>query len=158
MHDLLSLGRNTNGTTDANDQCELGHGRDVESTLNLRLATVGNGGLVGGLVFRGVLFGGCYGILLVLALLLLGLVGGLLGLIGDLGLGGLLLEDGFGNGGRHGEIVIEQRMLGDGSIVDGPQKIAAAERESAGEDMTFNQFLGRKVTAYLSSASDRLNK
>ena len=103
LHDLLGLGRNSNGTTDTDDQGNLGHGRDVESTLSLGLTTVGDSGLIGGLVLSGILLGRSDGVLLVLTLLLLGLVRGLLGLRGDLGLGGLLLENGFGNLGSHGE-------------------------------------------------------
>ena len=106
LHNLLGLGRNSNGTPDTNDQGELGHGGHEESTLCLGLTTVGNCRLLGGLVFGGVLLGGSDRILLVLALLLPGFVGRLLGLLCNFGLGGLLLQDGFGDLGRHGNILI----------------------------------------------------
>ena len=93
LHNLLCLGRDSNGTPDTNDQGKLWHGRYVEPTRGLGLTAVGNSGGIGGLVFSIVLFGGSDGVLLVLTLLLLGFVGCLLGLLGKLCLGGLLLED-----------------------------------------------------------------
>jgi len=97
LHDLLGLGRNSNSTPNANNQSELGHGRNVEPTLCLRLATVGNRGLLCGLVLGTVLLSGSNGILLILTLLLLGVVRGLLRLLGELGLGSLLLEHRLGD-------------------------------------------------------------
>jgi len=101
LHDLLGLGGDTDGTSDTDDQGNLGHGRDEESTSSLGLTAVGDSGLIGGLVLSGVLFSGSNGVLLVLTLLLLGIVRGLLGLISELALCGLLLEDGFGDLGCH---------------------------------------------------------
>jgi len=106
LHDLLGLGRDSNGTSDTDDKSNLGLGGDVESTLGLGLTTVGNSGIVGGLVLSSVLLGGGDGILLVLTLLLLSLVGSLLGLVSNLSLSGLLLENGFGNLACHFLIVL----------------------------------------------------
>jgi len=103
LHDLLGLGRHADGTPNTDDQGEFGHGRDVEPALSLGLAAVGNGGVIGGLVFCGVLLRGSDGILLVLALLLLRLVRGLLRLSGDFGLRSLLFEDRFRDLECHGE-------------------------------------------------------
>ena len=97
LHNLLGLGRDSDGTSDTDNKSNLGPSWDVESTLGLGLTAVGNSSIVGSLVLSSVLLGGSDGILLVLALLLPGIVGSLLGLHGDLGLSGLLLEDGFGD-------------------------------------------------------------
>lgn len=93
LHDLLRLGRDSNGTSDTDDQGNFGQSRDKKSTLSLGLATVGNGSVIGSFVFSVVLFRGSDGVLLILTLLLLGFVRSLLGLRGKLGLSGLLLED-----------------------------------------------------------------
>jgi len=86
LHDLLGLGRDSDGTPDTDNKSNLGLGRDVETTLGLGIAAVGNGGLIGSLVLSSVLLSGSNGILLVLTLLLPGIVGSLLGLFGNLGL------------------------------------------------------------------------
>ena len=95
LHDLLCLRRDTDDSANTDDEGDLRLGGDVESTLGLGLAAVGDGGLISGLVFSGILLGGGDGVLLILALLLLGLVAGLLGLLGELGLSRLLLQNGF---------------------------------------------------------------
>ena len=91
LHDLLRLRRDTDNSANTDDEGDLRLGGNVESALGLSLSAVGDGGLVSGLVFGGVLLGCGDGVLLVLALLLLGLIAGLLGLLGDLGLSRLLL-------------------------------------------------------------------
>ena len=101
LHDLLGLGRDTDSTPDTDDQGDLGHRGDKKSTLSLSFAPAGDGRVVGGLVLGSVLFSVGDGIFLILTLLLPGIVGSLLGLSGELGLGGLLLENGFGDLGCH---------------------------------------------------------
>jgi len=106
LHDLLGLGRDSDGTSDTDNKGNLGLSGDVESTLSLGLTTVGNSGIVGSLVLSSVLLGGGDSILLVLTLLLLSIVGSLLGLVSNLSLSGLLLENGFGNLACHFLIVL----------------------------------------------------
>lgn len=96
LEDLLGLGADADDTADADDEGDLGLGGDVEATLGLGLAAVGNGGLLLGLVLGLVLLGvGDEGLLVGLLLGAGGLGLGKGGL-GDLGLGGLLLENGLG--------------------------------------------------------------
>ena len=102
LHNLLGLGRNANGTADTDDEGKLGHSGDIESSLGLGLTTVGYSSFISSLVFGSILLSLGDGIFLVLTLLLTGLVGCLLGLLSELGLSGLLLEDGFGDLGSHG--------------------------------------------------------
>ena len=102
LHNLLGLGRDTDGTADTNDESKLRHRRDIEPALGFGLTAVGYSSFISSLVFGSILLGLSDGIFLVLTLLLTGLIRCLLGLLCELGLGGLFLEDGFGDLGSHG--------------------------------------------------------
>ena len=100
LHDLLGLGGNSDNTADSDNQSDLRLGRDEEASVGLGLAAVGDGGLLGSLVFLIVLLG--------VGDELFGIGGGLFGSSrgggggssGQLLLSGLLLKDGFR--GLHG--------------------------------------------------------
>mmetsp|Transcript_40798 Transcript_40798/g.122908 ORF Transcript_40798/g.122908 Transcript_40798/m.122908 type:complete len:258 (-) Transcript_40798:85-858(-) len=95
LHNLLGLGRDTDDTANTDNERQLRLGRHVEATSGLCLTTVSDSLLVRSFVLSLILSGGLQCVLLIRLLLLLGCLGRFQRHLGELGLSGLLLENGF---------------------------------------------------------------
>jgi hypothetical protein len=100
LHNLLGLGGDSDGTANTDDKTKLGLGRDVESSVDLGLAAVVDGLLFCLLEFRIVLLGSLSELLHISYTLGFGFLGSLGGGLSELGLSGLLLQNGLR--GLHG--------------------------------------------------------